>query len=158
MKFRRDQNYIIMNIYGTFLLLALVTSPLYKLYISDKDWMGLFIALLIHMGLFSLGCLACYSLGHFTSYITLDDSGITLTQRKKPTQHISWEQVARILFTRHQNGKTIVFFDYASNKIWMAYNKKTIAYIQNLRPELVSKFPDSKDIRRWENWEQLLPF
>jgi hypothetical protein len=104
------------------------------------------------------GFLSCYLSGEFTNYIILDDSFITLQQKKQLPLKICWDEVDKILRTRYIGGKAIVFWDKYGRKIWFYSSKRLDEYILSNHPELEPLFPAKNDVRKWEQWDKKLRF
>lgn len=156
MKFKRNWFIIYRDIFGTLLLLYTVILFLIIIpYIKEDSY---FIVLVDHFVFFCFVCLflVCYYFsGALTDIVILDDMGITFQQRKKPQQQIRWEEVTRIIRTKHTGGKVIVlcgvYYGSYGDEIWFYTNKKIENYILSIHPELQSLFPDKKDYKKWQN-------
>lgn len=153
MKFRQYWRTVHRDVYWCLALCSACALPVYYAAIDLKD-LPLFLTTFVFHLIFCLGYIWLTSfLGIFANTFIFDDETITYIARKEKPKQMRWEDIDRIVRTRH-DGRSIVIWDKYGQMFWFGNNKKIEGYIHTHHPELDHLFPENNDIRRWQDWDK----
>lgn len=153
MKFRQYWRTVHRDVYWGLALCSAAILPAYYATISTKNLSAFLLTLGGHIIFFSWYVWSIHFLGIFANTFIFDDETITYIARKEKPKQMRWEDIDRIVRTRH-DGRSLVIWDVYGQEFWFGNNKKIEGYIHTHHPELDHLFPEKNDIRRWQDWDK----